>query len=131
MAIYGDSGMGKSMIVGRFNYDDAFFADSDRDRAQRKFLVIELSSGPGERRLYAQILLEKPHFVSCALSESRCYSSTKFTILSRAIQKTAEARRSPRPSRKSSVEDEEFGSLTGIDSRTPSELELTERGRDR
>ena len=63
IAIYGDSGMGKSMIVGRFKHDDAFFADSDHDRAQGKFLVVELSSGPGERRLYAQILsaLGAPH----------------------------------------------------------------------
>ena len=63
IAVYGDSGMGKSMIVGRFKHDDAFFADSDRDRTQRKFLVVELSSGPGERRLYAQILsaLGAPH----------------------------------------------------------------------
>jgi len=63
IAVYGDSGMGKSMIVGRFKHDDAIFADADRDRAQRKFLVVELSSGPGERRLYAQILsaLGAPH----------------------------------------------------------------------
>ena len=54
IAVYGDSGMGKSMIVGRFKHDDAFFTDFERDRAQRKFLVVELSSGPGERRLYAQ-----------------------------------------------------------------------------
>ena len=58
-------------------------------------------------------------------------AQAKRRIVDDAIQKTADARRSPRPSRKSSVEDEEFGSLTGIDSRTPSELELTERGRDR
>jgi putative transposase len=58
-------------------------------------------------------------------------AQAKRRIIDGAIQKTAEARRSPRPSRKSSVEDEEFGSLTGIDSRTPSELELKERGRDR
>lgn len=63
IAVYGDSGMGKSMIVGRFKHDDAFFADFERDRMQRKFLVVELSSGPGERRLYAQILtaLGAPH----------------------------------------------------------------------
>ena len=29
IAVYGDSGMGKSMIVGRFRNDDTFFADAD------------------------------------------------------------------------------------------------------
>jgi len=63
IAIYGDSGMGKSMIVGRFKHDDAFFADAVSEKTQRNFLVVELSGGPGERRLYAQILaaLGAPH----------------------------------------------------------------------
>jgi len=63
IAVYGDSGMGKSMIVGRFRNDDTFFADADSENTQRKFLVVELSGGPGERRLYAQILtaLGAPH----------------------------------------------------------------------
>jgi TniB protein len=63
IAVYGDSGMGKSMIVGRFRNDDTFFADADSENPQRKFLVVELSGGPGERRLYAQILtaLGAPH----------------------------------------------------------------------
>lgn len=63
IAVYGDSGMGKSMIVGRFKHDDAFFADADSAKTQRKFLVVELSGGPGERRLYAQILtaLDAPY----------------------------------------------------------------------
>jgi Bacterial TniB protein len=63
IAVYGDSGMGKSMIVGRFKHDAAFFADADFGKAQRRFLVVELSGGPGERRLYAQILtaLGAPH----------------------------------------------------------------------
>jgi putative transposase len=58
-------------------------------------------------------------------------AQAKRRIVDEAIQKTAQARRSPRPEKKSSVDDEGFGSLTGIDSRTPSELELTERRRDR
>lgn len=63
IAVYGDSGMGKSMIVGQFKHDDTIFVGADRDRAQRKFLVVELSGGSGERRLYAQILsaLGAPH----------------------------------------------------------------------
>ena len=63
IAVYGDSGMGKSMIIGRFKHDDALFADADFGKTQRRFLVVELSGGPGERRLYAQILtaLGAPH----------------------------------------------------------------------
>lgn len=64
IAVYGDGGMGKSMIVGRFKHDAAFFADADFGKTQRRFLVVELSGGPGERRLYAQILtaLGAPHY---------------------------------------------------------------------
>jgi hypothetical protein len=63
IAVYGDSGMGKSMIVGRFKHDVISLANPDPARTQNKFLVVELSSGPGERRLYAQILsaLGAPH----------------------------------------------------------------------
>ena len=63
IAVYGDSGMGKSMIVGRFKHNVISLANPDPARTQNKFLVVELSSGPGERRLYAQILsaLGAPH----------------------------------------------------------------------
>jgi putative transposase len=58
-------------------------------------------------------------------------AEAKRRIVDEAIQKTAQARRSPRRGQKSSVDDEGFGSLTGVDSRTPSALELTEKRRDR
>lgn len=58
-------------------------------------------------------------------------AQAKRRIVDEAIQKTAQARRSPRRGQKSSVDDEGFGSLTGVDSRTPSALELTEKRRDR
>ena len=63
IAVYGDSGMGKSMIVGRFKRDVISLANPDPTRTQNKFLVVELSSGPGERRLHSQILsaLGAPH----------------------------------------------------------------------
>lgn len=48
--------MGKSMIVGRFKHDQMLAFDTATADAQRKFLVVELAGGPGERRLYAQIL---------------------------------------------------------------------------
>jgi Bacterial TniB protein len=63
IAVYGDSGMGKSMIVGRFKRDQTLSFDANAAKTQEKFLVVELAAGPGERRLYAQILaaLGAPH----------------------------------------------------------------------
>jgi Cdc6-like AAA superfamily ATPase len=56
LAIYGDSGMGKSMLVEKFRDD---YALSTRERPygpKAKLLVIELAGRPNERRLFAQIL---------------------------------------------------------------------------
>jgi hypothetical protein len=63
IAVYGDSGMGKSMIVGQFKRDSMLAAKGASEQLQDKFLVVELAGGPGERRLYAQILaaLGAPH----------------------------------------------------------------------
>ena len=58
-------------------------------------------------------------------------AQAKRRIVDEAIQRTAQARRSARQEQKSSVDDEGFGSLTGVDSRTPSALEVTEKPRDR
>jgi putative transposase len=58
-------------------------------------------------------------------------AQAKRRIVDEAIQKTAQARRSPQRNQKSSVDDEGFGSLTGVDSRIPSALELTEKRHDR
>ena len=56
LAVYGDSGMGKSMLVEKFKDDYALNA-SDRPGAPRvKLLVVELAGRPNERRLFAQIL---------------------------------------------------------------------------
>jgi putative transposase len=57
-------------------------------------------------------------------------AQAKRRIVEEAIQKTAQARKSFRREEKS-VDDEGFGSLTGVDSRTPSAMELTEKRRDR
>ena len=43
-------------------------------------------------------------------------AQAKRRIVDEAIQKTAQARRSPRREKNSSVDDERFGSLTGVDS---------------
>jgi putative transposase len=58
-------------------------------------------------------------------------AQAKRRIIDEAIQKTALARRSPQTQSKSSVDDQNFGSLKGIDSRNPSELELKEKQGDR
>src|SRR3984885_3404557 len=56
LAVYGDSGMGKSMLVEKFK-DDYAQTDEDRPREPKtKLLVVELAGRPNERRLYAQIL---------------------------------------------------------------------------
>lgn len=56
LAVYGDSGMGKSMLVEKFK-DDYALSASDRPGAPKvKLLVVELAGRPNERRLFAQIL---------------------------------------------------------------------------
>jgi len=63
LAIYGDSGMGKSMIVEKFRDDHAFIFDPGSGTTRTRLLVVEMAGRPGERRLYAQILaaLGAPH----------------------------------------------------------------------
>ena len=56
VAIYGDSGMGKSMMVEKFKSDHVPSFDAPSGRTQTKLLVVELAGRPTERRLYAQIL---------------------------------------------------------------------------
>ena len=56
LAVYGDSGMGKSMLVEKFK-DDYALSTREKPRAPRsKLLVVELAGRPNERRLLAQIL---------------------------------------------------------------------------
>jgi hypothetical protein len=56
LAIYGDSGMGKLMLVEKFKGDYALGPDDRPGRPKLKLLVVELAGRPNERRLYAQIL---------------------------------------------------------------------------
>jgi Bacterial TniB protein len=56
LAVYGDSGMGKSMLVEKFK-DDCAQSARERPRGPKaKLLVVELAGRPNERRLFAQIL---------------------------------------------------------------------------
>ena len=60
LIVYGDSGMGKSMLVDKFKADCAQTngneTDSNPNSNANKLLVIDLSGRPNERRLYSQIL---------------------------------------------------------------------------
>jgi len=59
LIVYGDSGMGKSMLVDKFKADCA----ANSTPSPNKVLVIELSGRPTERRLFSQILaaVDAPH----------------------------------------------------------------------
>jgi hypothetical protein len=59
LVVYGDSGMGKSMLVDKFKTNCAAGSAS----TAKKLLVVELSGRPNERRLFSQILaaVEAPH----------------------------------------------------------------------
>jgi hypothetical protein len=56
IAIYGDSGMGKTMIMERFRDDHPPVFDSREGVERTRVLALQLAGKPGERRLYAQIL---------------------------------------------------------------------------
>ena len=55
LAVYGDSGMGKSMLVEKFKDDYALSAPEKPRGPKAKLLVVELAGRPNERRLFAQI----------------------------------------------------------------------------
>jgi hypothetical protein len=63
LIVYGDSGMGKSMLVDKFMADCATGPGTDRGPNPNKVLVVELSGRPTERRLFSQILdaVDAPH----------------------------------------------------------------------
>lgn len=63
IAIYGDSGMGKTMIMEKFRLDHPPDFDPDTGQAGTPVLALQMSGKPNERRLYAQILtaLGAPH----------------------------------------------------------------------
>jgi hypothetical protein len=56
IAVYGDSGMGKTMIMHRFRDQHPPLFDSQAGVERTRVLALQLAGKPGERRLYAQIL---------------------------------------------------------------------------
>jgi Cdc6-like AAA superfamily ATPase len=63
LIVYGDSGMGKSMLVDKFKADCAAGYATDSTPNPNKVLAVELSGRPTERRLFSQILaaVDAPH----------------------------------------------------------------------
>lgn len=56
LAIYGDSGMGKTMIVEKFRREHPPLFDVEAGVERTRVLTLQMAGKPGERRLYAQIL---------------------------------------------------------------------------
>ncbi|TCR78687.1 TniB family NTP-binding protein [Rhizobium sp. BK376] len=56
IAIYGDSGMGKTMIMKRFRDQHPPSFDALTGRLKTPVLAMEMTSRPGERRFYAELL---------------------------------------------------------------------------
>jgi len=63
LAIFGDSGMGKTMLMQKFCSDHPPGVDPETDQHRRPVLALQMTSKPGERRFYGQILdaLGAPH----------------------------------------------------------------------
>lgn len=56
IAIYGDSGMGKTMIMEKFRREHPPLFDGTAGVERTRVLALQMAGKPGERRLYAQIL---------------------------------------------------------------------------
>lgn len=56
VAIYGDSGMGKTMLMERFCADHPARFDPEAGVERTPVLALQMAGKPGERRLYAQLL---------------------------------------------------------------------------
>ena len=56
IAIYGDTGMGKTMLMERFCSDHPARFDPEADVERTPVLALEMAGKLGERRLYAQLL---------------------------------------------------------------------------
>lgn len=56
IAVYGDSGMGETMIMQRLRDQHMPHFDGQAGIERMDVLALQLADKPGERRLYAQIL---------------------------------------------------------------------------
>ncbi len=79
LAIYGDSGMGKTMIMERFRDRHPPSFSPLTGKLRTPVLAMEMTSRPGERRFYAELLTLLGHHSDRALilpkwSKRRCGS---------------------------------------------------------
>ena len=79
IAIYGDSGMGKTMIMERFRDDNPPGFDPVSGRERTPVLAMEMAGKPGERRFYGELLAllgapPSPRAISCRWSRP-CFDS--------------------------------------------------------
>jgi hypothetical protein len=56
LAIYGDSGMGKTMIMQKFCGDHPPAYNTEANKEQRPVLALQMTGKPSERRFYGQLL---------------------------------------------------------------------------
>ncbi len=56
IAIYGDSGMGKTMLMKRFRDEHPPSFDQTTGALRTPVLALEMTSKPGERRFYSELL---------------------------------------------------------------------------
>jgi type II secretory pathway predicted ATPase ExeA len=63
IAIFGDSGMGKTMLMRKFCTDHPPGVDADTGQHRTPVLALQMTIRPGERRFYGQILdaFQAPH----------------------------------------------------------------------
>jgi hypothetical protein len=56
IAVYGESGIGKTMIMEKFRRNHPPRFDAETGLEQTRVLAVQMAGKPGERRLYAHIL---------------------------------------------------------------------------
>ena len=56
IAVFGDSGMGKSMLVEKFKDDHSHSVHAWPHKPRSKLLIVELAGRPSERRLFVHVL---------------------------------------------------------------------------
>jgi Bacterial TniB protein len=56
LAIYGDSGMGKTMIMQKFCSDHSPAYNTEANKEQRPVVALQMTGKPSERRFYGQLL---------------------------------------------------------------------------
>ena len=93
LIVYGDSGMGKSMLVDKFKADCAAGSAADSSPNRNKVLGVELSGRPTERRLFSQLLaaVDAP---SAHAPASSMWSAAPSTFFARSASKSSSSTRS-------------------------------------